>query len=127
MIKVNYDSETGQILGFYSNEIEYQSIPEPYIEIDYEQHNDCINNQGYRKIDLETKKVINCTPIIPEKTKKDLVVELTAEYQVNVDKIQKAYILAQINNDDSLKALLSTRLNEATTEYNQKRGVIENG
>lgn len=127
MIKVNYNSETGQILGFYSDEIEYKSIPEPYIEITEEQHNDCINNQGHRKIDLETKKVINCTPIIPEKTKKDLVVELTAEYQVNVDKIQKAYIIAQINNDDNLKALLSTRLSEATAEYNQKRGVIENG
>ena len=127
MIKVNYDSETGHILGFYPDEIEYQLIPEPYIEITEEQHNDCINNQGYRKIDLETKEVINCTLIIPEKTKKDLVVELTAEYQVNVDKIQKAYIIAQINNDDNLKALLSTRLNEATNEYNQKRGVIENG
>ena len=57
MIKVNYDSETGQILGFYPNEIEYQSIPEPYIEIDCEQHNDCINNQGYRKIDITTKKI----------------------------------------------------------------------
>lgn len=66
MIKVNYDFETGQILGFYSNEIEYQSIPEPYIEIDYEQHNDCVNNQGYRKIDLSTKKIISFEPVIPE-------------------------------------------------------------
>ena len=127
MIKVNYNATTGEILGYYPDDFGYETIPEPYIEITEEQHNDCINNQGYRKIDLETKKVINCTPIIPEKTKKDLVVELTAEYQVNVDKIQKAYIIAQINNDDNLKELLSTRLSEATAEYTQKRGVIENG
>ena len=66
MIKVNYNSETGKILGFYSDEIEYQSIPEPYIEIDYEQHNDCINNQGKRKVDLETKKIISFEPVIHE-------------------------------------------------------------
>ena len=68
MIKLNYDSETGQILGFYSNEIEYQSIPEPYVEIDEVAYYYCINNQGCRKVDIETKNIISFEPVIPEQT-----------------------------------------------------------
>lgn len=34
MIKVNYDTETTLIKGYYPNSINYASIPEPYIEIE---------------------------------------------------------------------------------------------
>ena len=68
MIKVNYDATTGQILGFYPDDIVYANIPEPNIEITTEQHIDCINNQDKRKVDLETKKIISFEPTIPEQT-----------------------------------------------------------
>ena len=66
MIKVNYNSETGQILGFYPNDITYSNIPTPNIEITTKQHFECINNQGKRKVDLETKKIISFEPEMPE-------------------------------------------------------------
>ncbi len=46
----------------------YANIPLPNIEITAEQHLDCINNQGLRKVDLETKKIISFEPVIPEQT-----------------------------------------------------------
>lgn len=104
----------------------YAKVGEPFQQIGGECPDGFIVMQSERP-DAEHIAKEDGTWIKPQITKKDLVNELTAEYQVNVDKIQKAYIIAQINNDDNLKALLSTRLNEATTEYNQKRGVIENG
>ncbi len=68
MIKVNYDATTGAIKGFYPDDIIYANIPLPNIEITAEQHLDCINNQGERKVDLETKKIISFEPTIPEQT-----------------------------------------------------------
>ena len=127
MIKVNYKSETGQILGFYPDEIEYQLIPEPYIEITEEQHKDCLNNQGYRKIDLKTKKVITCTPIIPEKTKKELMDELTAKYQETIENLSKAMIVATLKNSTTQIESLKKTYNELTLKYKQERDVITNG
>ena len=62
MIKVNYDPITGEIKGFYPDFIDYETIPEPFIEIDETAHNDCINNQGLRRIDLTTLKIVEYTP-----------------------------------------------------------------
>jgi len=65
MIKVNYNLQTGQILGFYPDDIQYTSIPEPYIEITPDQHIDCINNQGLRRVNLQTKQIEAYTPPPP--------------------------------------------------------------
>ena len=62
MVKVNYDSTTGEILGFFPNDIGYATIPEPNIEIDAAAHQDCINNQGLRRVDLKTLKIVEHTP-----------------------------------------------------------------
>lgn len=66
MIKVNYDAKTGDIKGFYPDDIAYANIPAPYIEIDETAHQDCMNHQGKRKVDLETKKIISFEPVIHE-------------------------------------------------------------
>ena len=60
MIKVNYNATTGEIKGFYPNDISYVSIPEPHIEIDETAHQACINHQGLRKVDLATQKIVAC-------------------------------------------------------------------
>lgn len=57
MIKVNYDSTTGEIKGFYPDDIGYANIPEPHIEIDETTHQDCVNHQGLRKVDVATGKI----------------------------------------------------------------------
>lgn len=65
MIKANYDSTTGEIKGFYPDLIGYETIPEPFIEIDETAHQDCINNQGLRRVDLKTLKIVEYTPTGP--------------------------------------------------------------
>ena len=60
MIKVNYDAATGAIKGFYPDDIGYASIPEPHIEIDETVHQDCMNHQGLRKVDVATGEIIAC-------------------------------------------------------------------
>ena len=60
MIKVNYDTTTGEIKGFYPDDIAYANIPAPYIEIDETAHQDCMNHQGLRKADVATQKIVAC-------------------------------------------------------------------
>nr|WP_320145985.1 DUF4376 domain-containing protein [uncultured Anaeromusa sp.] len=62
MIKVHYDSINGEIKGFFPDFIDYATIPEPYIEIDETTHQDCINNQGLRRVDQKTLKIVEYTP-----------------------------------------------------------------
>ena len=38
MVKVNYDLKSKKVLGFYPDFMNYEQIPEPYIEIDDKMH-----------------------------------------------------------------------------------------
>lgn len=38
MVKVNYDIESKKVLGFYPDYVEYEAIPEPYVEVTDERH-----------------------------------------------------------------------------------------
>lgn len=60
MIKVNYDATTGEIKGFYPDDIGYANIPTPHIEIGKTAHQDCMNYQGLRKVDIATQKIVVC-------------------------------------------------------------------
>lgn len=39
MYKVSYEKESGKILGFFSDKLNYKTIPEPFVEISDEQRN----------------------------------------------------------------------------------------
>ena len=45
MLKVNYDTETTLVKGYYPDSINYASIPEPYIEISEEEHQEALGRQ----------------------------------------------------------------------------------
>lgn len=45
MIKVNYDTETTLVKGYYPDSINYASIPEPYIVISEEEHQEGLGKQ----------------------------------------------------------------------------------
>lgn len=38
MVKVHYDVESKKVLGFYPDFIEYETVPEPYVEVTDERH-----------------------------------------------------------------------------------------
>lgn len=61
---VHYDA-SGNILGFYSDEIHLDRIPAGSIPISDDDWQECLQNQGFRKIDLKTKKIIYCVPPLP--------------------------------------------------------------
>ena len=63
MVKVNFDSTTGEIIGFYPEDINYKDIPEPFLEVDSATHIDCINNQGKRVVDLVSLKIVEYSPL----------------------------------------------------------------
>ena len=44
-VKVNYDTETTLVKGYYPDAINYASIPEPYIEISDEKHQEALGKQ----------------------------------------------------------------------------------
>lgn len=45
IVKVNYDTETTLVKGYYPDAINYASIPEPYIEISDEKHQEALGKQ----------------------------------------------------------------------------------
>ena len=83
MIKVNYDEKSSLVLGYYPDSINYNSIPEPWIEIeDNEQILDkqmCVVNEVYQEyvkpfdvqlLEAKNKKIEQLnTFILAEKTK----------------------------------------------------------
>ena len=129
MIKVNYDPTTGEIKGFYPDFISYETIPEPYIEIDKTAHQDCINNQGLRRVDVTTKKIITYTP--PEPTaaevKQSKINALNTNYNAQFEELSKSLGLASLANDADLIAELRIEYDDLKTAYTAELEVINNG
>jgi len=63
-VKVTYDSN-GNITGYYPDTINYESIPETYIEIDQVTWQDCINNPGLRRVNVVNNVIVEYTPPEP--------------------------------------------------------------
>jgi hypothetical protein len=57
---VNYNAD-GTIIGFMSDSVN-TNIPSDALKISDEQWQDCLNNQGLRKVDVATKTIITCIP-----------------------------------------------------------------
>ena len=127
MIKVNYDSTTGEIKGFYPDDIGYASIPEPYIEIDETTHQDCMNNQGSRKVDLTTLSVASYTPAAVVPTKTELLAALDLEYETNCSDLASALVKTQLTSNTTLEADLKTEYATLVSDYTTERAVIVNG
>ena len=97
MIKVNYDKETGEIKGFYPDDIGYANIPEPHIEIDETAHQDCISHQGLRKVDIATQKIVEYIPEVVEPTREEKIAALDAVYQPQFTALAQALGLASLD------------------------------
>lgn len=111
-IKVNYDAVTGEIKGFYPDGINYDSIPEPYIEIDAVAHQDCINNQGNRIVDVTNKVIITGTVTVTL-TADEQIAALDAEYQTTINTLAQDYAAALMA--DTLFS--TTTAEDVYTEY----------
>jgi cellulose synthase/poly-beta-1,6-N-acetylglucosamine synthase-like glycosyltransferase len=124
MYYAHYDNQTGEILGFYTSDI-HDNIPTPNIEITYDQWQECLNNQGRRKIDVITKQIVACEP--PAPTKDQLLAQLDAEYTPQFQQLQQAWAAAQLDGNTALVNELQTEYQVLKQEYQTKREAIING
>jgi len=124
MYYAHYDNQTGQILGFYTPDIHGNNIPTPNIEITYDQWQDCLTNQGLRKIDVTTQQIIACEP--PAPTKDQLLAQLDAQYQPQFQELQQAWAAAQLDGNTALVAELRAEYQALKVEYQTKREEILN-
>ena len=122
MIKVNYNPETTLVKGYYPDSINYTSIPEPYIEITEEQHQEglgkimCVLNgvyQEYLKPDNVILAELKITRIQETKTKRDTFLSLninvsTGEYKAT--QTAKSLFFNAVNGRTSTQFPMEWRL-----------------
>lgn len=128
MIKVNYDTN-GNILGYYPDNIGYATIPEPYIEIDKATHQDCIQNPGLRRVDIDTLKIVEHTPSEPtaEELQQHQLAALDAEYNPQFDALTLAWATASMEGDTETAAARKADKDALKAEYQAKEEVIIRG
>lgn len=81
MVKVNYDLESKKVLGFYPDFINYNKIPEPYIEVSDEKHAELVEmaNSGkelYVKSIKDKEFALRDIIVSQEQTVKNRITEL---------------------------------------------------
>jgi len=126
MIKVNYNETTGQILGFYPDDIEYTIIPTQYIEIDETTWQDCIDNLGNRIVDVTNLVIIKGT-ITVTLTTDEQIAALDAEYQPQFEALQLAWAAANISSNTALLTSITSDYAALKLEYQTKLEAIESG
>ena len=124
MYFAHYD-QNGQILGFYTSDIHGDNIPTPSIEVTCEQWQECLNNQGRRKVDVITKQIVTCEP--PAPTKDQLLAQLDAEYAPQFQQLQQSWAATQLDGNTSLVAELQAEYQTLKVEYQTAREAIING
>ena len=93
MIKVNYDTETRLVTGYYPDSINYASIPEPYIEISNEQHQEALGKQMC-VVDGFFQEYITPDNVLLEEGKKSKIAQL----KTNKDNVLNGFVLITINS-----------------------------
>lgn len=126
MFKVNYDTNTGEILGYYPLGVDYPNgVPEPTIEITGEQR-----QSAYNKIVtvVDGKFVVEDQPEQSQgEIKQSWLNKLNVWLKIEMDELQCSYTTAQIRKDTVLQTELRSELEELELEYQQMKQQIEEG
>ncbi|SHJ15223.1 hypothetical protein [Propionispora hippei] len=56
--RTHFDPKDGRILGFYPSIIEYETIPEPHIDLTYEEWQGCLKAPDRCSVDTDSKKLV---------------------------------------------------------------------
>lgn len=114
-----YDT-SGNITGFYADDIQGK-IPEPNIKITDKEWQDCLDHQGYRKIDTSNFKIVACEPTI---TQEQQISQINTEYAAKIDKLLKAKNLAEALGNST--ALINQQVADTLAEQKQRIQVALN-
>ena len=106
-------SKEGLPQGFYDKEIHGENIPQEAIEITEEQWKEFVENQGLRKWNFNTKKVVKYTPTISLNDLKD----------IKKQEIKQAFINI-ITNSSMTSTILNVEVNFGTEHLANVQNLI---
>lgn len=100
---LNYNNETGDVLGFYSEDIHGDNIPTGCLKISDDIWTEYLNNQGKYKIDLTKASALE------KDTEIDKFEDLFVEIPINLDDVKAGKIqeLSNACNSEILKGFYS--------------------
>ena len=120
MFYANYDENTGEILGFYNDEI-HQEIPEPYIELTNEEWGQAVSG-SYRVINGVFKEY---TPPIIELTTAEKINRAQKEYLKKIEELREQYIAANMNNDNESMEAIKEKYAFVLNDFNNLIGFLK--
>ena len=106
--------------------LDLSAIPMPYVAITDTEHDDWMQNQATRKIDIETLKLVEYTPPAPtaEVIRQQKLSALDAEYQPQFSELSQALGMATLSDNADLITSIKTDYIALKAEYDKKRGEI---
>ncbi|MCC5465532.1 hypothetical protein [Pelosinus baikalensis] len=124
MYHLHYDKETGLIIEAPYHSGVHKVIPIPNIEITDVEHDDWMQNQTTRKVDIATKKLIECEAKVTELTNVEKIFALDAEYQPQFAELSSALGMATLADNTDLITRIKADYTALKAEYDTKRGEI---
>ena len=120
MFYANYDENTGEILGFYNDEI-HTEIPQPYIELTNEEWKKALSG-SYRVIDNVIKEYI---PPVQELTTVEKITQAQTKYSRIFAELRDFYIAAEINNNSESMEAIKDKYNFVLSDFNNLIGFLK--
>ena len=126
MYYVNYDEESGEILGIYPTDFSYEDVPDPKIEISEAEWEQL--GEGYWLV--KNRKLVQAMYTDGEgwqavDSSDDDSTGLQGEYASKFASLQKSYTGALILNDTSMQADIKRDYKRLLAEFREVQGSYE--
>ena len=134
MYYVNYDNETGDILGVYPSTVDFDDVPSPKIAITDEQYNNI--GDGYyivqsgqlvQSIPPDYSDTSDLTEEEQNPTGEGQIAELQNEYLEHLSRLKRAYTAASIMDETILLEEIRNDYRALLEEFTDKAMTIEEG
>ena len=127
MYYINYDEQTGAILGIYTSSVEFDYVPSPKIAITDEEYNRL--GEGYYIV--QDGQLVLGTPSdvgdLPDTTEETQIATLQSEYLERLSRLKRAYTAALIMEEADLMNEISNDYRALLAKFTGKVRTIEEG
>ena len=128
MYYINYEEQTGEILGIYPSTIDFDDIPSPKIAITDEEY----NNLGDEYYIVQNGQLVPSTPpnygdLLEDTDEEQQIAELQNEYLERLSRLKRAYTAASIMEEADLMEQIRTDYRNLLAEFTGKARTIEEG
>jgi hypothetical protein len=107
--------------------IDLSAIPMPNIELTEAEHDDWMQHQATRKVDVTTKKLVEYTPLAVVLTAAEKIAALDAEYQPQFFALAQSLGLATLDGNQTVIDGIKSDYAALKDTYNTKREALANG